>query len=89
MLVVHRLAELADLLLDLGHLLGGELVRLVLLVLGVLGGRLNGDQLVHLQQLDHQLQAGPVQVHVEPVAAKDVHEGRGAQRQVLRRHGGG
>ena len=77
-LVVHRLTQLADLLLDLGHLLGGELVLLVLL-----GRRLHGDQLIHLKQLDHQLQAGPVQVHVQPVPAQDVHQGGGAQRQVL------
>lgn len=81
-LVVHRVAQLPDLLLHLGDLAGAELR----------GGVGDGDHhaaaalvLVQLQQPDHQVQAGPVQVHVEPVPAQDVHERGRAQSQVLQR----
>lgn len=92
-LVVHRVAQLADLLLDLGDLPGAELrggvsagrapsllrvlLRLLVLVL----------VLVQLQEPDHELQTRAVQVHVQPVPTQNVHEGCRAESEVLR--GGG
>lgn len=71
-LVVHGRTQLPDFLLFLLHLLLRELILVSQVIL------------VQLQQLDHQLQAGPVQVHVETVPTQDVHEGGRAQSQVLR-----
>lgn len=70
MFVVHRLTQLADPLLHLVYLFGCELTvgRFVLL---------------ELQQADHQLQTGPVQVHVQAVTAQDVHQRGRAKSQVL------
>lgn len=64
-LVVHRLAELADPFLHFAHLFGRELAVCCFVLL-------------QLQQADHQLQTGPVQVHVQTVATQDVHQGRRA-----------
>lgn len=71
MLVVHGLTQLPDLLLDLFHLLCGELI---------LVGRV---VLVQLQQLDHKLQAGPVQIHVKTIPTQNVHQGGRAQSKIL------
>lgn len=71
MLVVHSLTQLPDLLLDLFHLLCGELI---------LVGRV---VLVQLQQLDHKLQAGPVQIHVKTIPTQNVHQGSRTQSKVL------
>ena len=71
MLVVHSLTQLPDLLLDLCHFLSGELILMTRVVL------------VQLQQLDHELQTGPVQIHVKTIPAQDVHQGGRAQSKVL------
>lgn len=72
MLVVHGLAQLPDLLLNLRHFLGGELILVAWVAL------------VQLQQLDHELQTRSVQIHVEPISTQDVHQGGGAQSKVLK-----
>lgn len=72
MLVVHGLAQLPDFLLHLLHLLCRELILVSRVIL------------VQLEQLNHQLQTGPIQVHVETVPTQDIHEGGRAQSQVLR-----
>lgn len=64
-LVVHRLAELADPLLHFAHLLGREMAVCCFVLL-------------ELQQANHQLQTGTVQVHVQTVTTQDVHQGRRA-----------
>lgn len=61
-LVVHRLTELADPLLHFAHLLGGKMAVCCLVLL-------------ELQQTNHQLQTGPIQVHVQTVTTQDVHQG--------------
>lgn len=70
-LVVHGLTQLPDFLLDLFHLLCSELI---------LVGRV---VLVQLQQLDHKLQAGSVQIHVKTISTQNVHQGSRAQSEVL------
>lgn len=76
MLVVHRVTQLPDLLLHLGDLPVAQL-----------GGGVYHNHtplvLVQLQQPDHQVQARPVQVHVQPVSAEDVHQRGRTQSQVL------
>lgn len=78
MLVVHRVAQLPDLLFNLGDFLGAKLDRGIRPVPTPL-------VLVQLEQADHQVEAGPVQIHVEPVSAQDVHERGCAQSQVLQK----
>lgn len=68
---MHGLTQLPDLLLNLFHLLCGELI---------LVGRV---VLVQLQQLDHELEAGPVQIHVKTIPTQNVHQGGRAQTKVL------
>lgn len=76
-LVVHGVAQLPDLLLYLGQLFGTKLDAGVRL-------RRGSVVLVQLEEPDHQVQTGPVQVHVQPVAAQDVHQSCCAQSQVLK-----
>lgn len=77
-LVVHCVAQLPDLLLYFGDLLGTEMDRGVRPIPAPL-------VLVQFEQAEHQVQAGPVQIHVEPVSAQDVHERGCTQSQVLQR----
>lgn len=68
---MYSFAQLSYFLLDFFHLLCGELILVRRVVL------------VQLQQLDHQLQAGPVQVHVQTVPTQNVHQGSRAESKVL------
>lgn len=70
-LVVHSLTQLPDFLFDLFHLLCGELILVGWVVL------------VELQQLDHKLQAGPVQIHVKTIPTQNVHQSSRAQSKIL------
>lgn len=67
--VVHRVTQLPDPLFHLGNFPGAELST----------GVSHGPAplvlvLVQLQEPDHQVQTGAVQVHVEAVSTQDVHE---------------
>lgn len=72
-LVVYRLAQLPYFLFDFFHLLCGKLILVGQVVL------------VELQKLDHQLQAGPVQVHVKTIPTQNVHQSSCAQSKILRK----
>lgn len=70
--VVHHFTQLPDFFFDLFDLLCRELI---------LVGR---TFLVKLQKLDHQFQAGPVEIHVQTIPTQNVHQGRGAQSKILK-----
>lgn len=77
-LVVHSVAKLSDLLLHFGNFSGAELR-------GGVCSSCTPLVLVQLQQPDHEVEAGPVQVHVQPVSTENVHQRSCTQSQVLQK----